>query len=133
MRPLRDTAFFLTVVTIGQLGYAGCSDEWLSCRTEAREFRKECVSTCEDSTCRRDCADTLKSDYADCDAGKSECLESTPSQSSSQLPSYQAPQFNSPASICATNFGPCPMRVPVPVGASCYCATPAGQIWGIAQ
>jgi hypothetical protein len=37
------------------------------------------------------------------------------------------------ARACQTQFGACPMMVPVPVGSSCYCATMAGPIPGVAR
>ena len=40
------------------------------------------------------------------------------------------PQF---ARICATPYGVCQMGVAIPLGSSCYCMTPQGQIWGVGR
>ena len=40
----------------------------------------------------------------------------------------------SPAYACYTNFGACPMAVPVPVESSCFCPSPyGGAVNGIAR
>lgn len=133
MKLLIRVGLFLIALSTAQHSYASCSDEWLSCRKAARESLKDCKSSCDNSNCRRDCEDTLKSDYDDCNTAKSECRSSEESEYSNSQSRYREPQFNRPASICSTNFGPCPMMVRVPIGTSCYCMTPAGQVWGIAQ
>lgn len=125
---------FIVVLVIAQYGYASCSSEWLSCRKAARQTQKECKSACADSQqCETECENDMDIEYADCDTAKSECLNSEESQYPSAQSPYHEPQRSIPASICATNFGSCPMVVPVTRGTSCYCMTPAGQIWGIAQ
>lgn len=44
------------------------------------------------------------------------------------------PVFNpGVASACATPFGFCPMMAPIPFGASCYCMTPGGPVWGFGR
>ena len=49
------------------------------------------------------------------------------------------PSFNRPprppqvASICVTSYGNCRMGVAVAVGASCYCPSAQGQVWGVAR
>jgi hypothetical protein len=45
---------------------------------------------------------------------------------------YARPQ-PTPANVCATNVGACPMRQAVPQGSPCYCMTPRGSIAGIAR
>jgi len=37
------------------------------------------------------------------------------------------------ASVCMTQVGPCPMMVPIPVGAPCYCQVPGGIVPGSAR
>jgi len=37
------------------------------------------------------------------------------------------------ATICATNAGPCPMAVGMPVGAACACYTQWGAVPGVAR
>lgn len=128
MKKVKAIGACVVILLTAQYGYATCSEEWVSCRKEAREFQRECKSSCEDSGCRRDCDDDKISDYESCDEMKSECRSYEGEESI-----YSQPQKNRQASVCQTNFGSCPMMVSTPVGSSCYCMTPAGQIWGIAQ
>lgn len=37
------------------------------------------------------------------------------------------------ATVCATNAGPCPMTVGMPIGAACACYTPWGAVPGVAR
>lgn len=45
---------------------------------------------------------------------------------------YQTPD-STPARVCVTNYGACPMVVSMPRGMSCYCSTGMGSIAGITQ
>jgi len=117
--------------------YASCADDWVACRQDARNSKKECLSGCDsgDRQCRSDCESTQKSEYQDCDAVKAECRGSESGRSGDSGSSgYRPPPPNrAEATFCATNYGSCPMVITVPMGSSCYCASPAGPIWGIAR
>ena len=127
-------AISILLLLTTQLSYASCSDDWLSCRSEARKTWSDCNRSCNDSSCRHDCTESKSSDYRDCDTAKSECRATESSSSGSGSNNYQTPQRSgSTASSCFTQFGSCSMRMAVPIGSSCYCATPGGPIWGVAQ
>ena len=63
------------------------------------------------------------------------CRNPDADDSGSSVPARPArpPQRSGTATMCVTNFGWCAMTQAIPVGWSCYCATVAGPIAGIAQ
>lgn len=129
--------FLVLAILAAHDASAGCSDDWVECRKSARDAKKECLSSCDraDRECRSDCDRTQNSDYKDCDDTKAECRSSESSQSETRkLPRYQVPPSSgASATFCATNYGTCFMSVPIPIGWSCICPTPAGPIAGIAR
>jgi len=54
------------------------------------------------------------------------------SNRSYQRDQYQLPSTQ-PARICSTPYGTCPMAVAIPQGASCYCPSAYGPVWGIGR
>lgn len=118
-----------------------CSDEWLQCRRNVRADQNSCSKDCDDdSKCRRKCSAEQNTSYQDCDAERASCRASDNSDanqsrdsSRSQVPrtfNFQRPMI---ASVCATNFGTCPMQVATQTGYPCYCVTPNGPLPGVAR
>lgn len=118
-----------------------CSDEWLQCRKNARADQSSCTRDCDDdSKCRRKCYDEQNISYKDCELERASCRAAdnsdvnqsrdAPKSRFPKSPNFQRPMV---ASVCATNFGTCPMQVATQIGNQCYCVTPNGPLPGVAR
>ena len=43
---------------------------------------------------------------------------------------HSVPAYITPATVCETFYGSCPMGVIIPIGSACYCPSFSGPIWG---
>ncbi len=122
-------------------------------RKDSCEFARdgECdePDVCDPGTDTADCADGRKTSRRrgpnSCEfARDGECDEPDPCAPGTDTRDCRAARGGSgrstrrvpmppPATVCMTNFGPCPMAMAVPIGSPCLCPGPYGAVPGIAN
>ena len=103
--------------------------------TSAGDIRKQCGAKIDASKCSASRIVGFVQKDKDDDYIHSKCDDSGDDDPYAQNSTGASPNMpaNMPARACYTNFGACPMGMPVPVGSPCYCPTPAGPIGGMAR
>jgi hypothetical protein len=121
-------------IELGKLGYdkdeiddicSEASDDDSTSRSYSRSSRR---SSSRDSDSRRSYDD----DDEDLDSAWDEADDAGAGDRYGKrgIPPVSVPR---PAGACVTPWGPCAMRVPLPIGSSCVCVMPMGTFAGVAQ
>lgn len=116
------------------IAYAECTIDEVVDLYDADTTLTDARNICDNTITNSDCSITKIFNYANKGKGlryiKEKCEIITNDYNNKSQ--YQIPD-NSPASICMTPFGSCPMAVPIPKGASCTCYTGSGPIMGMSR
>ncbi|ARN73957.1 hypothetical protein [Oceanicoccus sagamiensis] len=118
---LKAACFIEEVIDLYDSGYS------------ATQVREECDGRVEESNC------SLGKiiGYSQQEMGLASILRQCEIQENYSNQSYRRGQYQlpsaTPARVCATPYGSCPMAEPIPLGSSCYCPGSSGPVWGIGR